>query len=102
MRKCFIPFALAIAALYLTLSVSAVTCLFAHGSESRSAHHHAGGATQSSLCAWACDANPTVALPTPTPQTQPLQLLSMLRSSDSSITSFFSQQSGDSRAPPRS
>jgi uncharacterized protein YceK len=102
MRKCFAPFSLAIATLYLTLSVGAVVCLFAHGNESRSSHHHTGGTTQSSLCAWACDANPTVDLPTPTPQTQPLQFLSMLLSSDSSITSFLSQQSGQSRAPPRS
>ncbi len=102
MRKCFAPFALAIATLYLTLSVSAVACLFAHESESRSAHHHTGGATESSLCAWACDANPTVALPAPTPQTQQLQLVSMLLSVDSSVSSFLSQQSAQSRAPPRS
>jgi uncharacterized protein YceK len=102
MRKGFVPFALAIATLYLTLSVSSVTCLFAHGSRSGSAHHHTGGATQSSLCAWACDAHPTVDLPTPTPQPQPLQFLSMLLSSNSPITPFLSQQSGQSRAPPHS
>ena len=102
MRKGFVPLALAIATLYLALSLSAVACLFAHESESRSSHHHTGGTTRSSLCAWACDANPTVDLPAPTPQTQPLQFLSMLLSSDSSITSFLSQQSGQSRAPPRS
>lgn len=102
MRKCFVPLALAMATLYLTLSVSAVACLFAHESRPGSAHHHKGGATHSSLCAWACDANPTVDLPTPTPQTQPLQLLSLLLSVDSSVPSFLSQQSNQSRAPPRS
>ena len=100
MRKGFVPFALAIAALYLTLSVIAVTCLFAHESRSGSAHHHAGGAMHSPLCAWACDANPTVDLPTPTPQTQPLHLLSMLPLTDSSVSSLLFQQSGQSRAPP--
>lgn len=102
MRKCFVPVALAIATLYLTLSVSAVACLFAHESQPGSAHHHKGGATQSSLCAWACDANPTVDLPALTPQTQPLHLVSMLLSVDSSVSSFLSQQSAQSRAPPRS
>ena len=102
MRKCFVPLALTLATLYLTLSVSAVACLFAHESKSRSSHHHTGGATQSSLCAWACDANPTVDLPTPTPQTQPLHLVSMLLLVDSSVSSLRSQQSGQSRAPPRS
>jgi hypothetical protein len=101
MKQYFVPLALAIATIYLTLSVSALACLFAHESESRSAHHHTGGATQSSLCAWACDANPTVDLPAPTPQTQPLHLVSMLLSVDSSVSSFLSQQSAQSRAPPR-
>lgn len=102
MRKCFVPLALAMATLYLTLSVSAVACLFAHESRPGSAHHHTGGATHSSLCAWACHANPTVDLPSATPQTKPLHLVSMLLLVDSSVPSFLSQQSTRSRAPPRS
>ena len=102
MRKCFVPTALLLATLYLTLSVGALACLFAHESESRSSHHHTGGTTQSSLCAWACDANPTVDLPAPTPQTQPLRLVSMLPLVESSVSHLFSQQSAQSRAPPHS
>lgn len=101
MRTCFAPFSLAIATLYLTLSVSAVACLFAHESEPRSSHHHTGGMTQSSLCAWACNASPTVDLPATAPQTQPLHLVSTLLFVDSSAPSFLSQQSAQSRAPPR-
>jgi hypothetical protein len=102
MRKCFVPLALTLATLYLTLSVSAVACLFAHESQPDSTHHHTGGATQSSLCAWVCHANPTVDLSATTPQTQPLYLVSMLPLVDSSVSSFLSQQSAQSRAPPRS
>lgn len=102
MRKCFIPLALAIATLYLTLSVSAVACLFAHDSASRAAHHHSGGVTHSSLCAWACHASPTVDLPATTPQTQPLHVVAMLPLVAASVSSFLSQQSAQSRAPPRS
>lgn len=102
MRKCFVLLALAIATLYLTLSVSAMACLFAHKSQPHSAHHHTGGVTHSSLCAWACHANPTVDLPTTTPQLQPFQLVSMLLLVDSSVSSFLSQQSTRSRAPPHS
>ena len=102
MRKCFVPLALAMATLYLTLSVVALACLFAHENESRSSHHHTDGATQSSLCAWACDANPTVDLPAPMPQTQRQHLMAMLLLVDSSVSSFLSQQSAQSRAPPRS
>ena len=102
MRKCFVPTALLLATLYLTLSVSAVACLFAHGGRPGSAHHHAGGTTQSSLCAWACDSNPTVDLPAPTPQTQPLHLVSMLPLVESFVSHLLSQQSAQSRAPPHS
>lgn len=104
MKKCFASLALVIATLYLTLSVSAVACLFAHESRPGSAHHHThtGGATQSSLCAWACHANPTVDLAATTPQLKPFQLVSMLLLVDSSVSSFLSQQSDQSRAPPRS
>ena len=102
MRKWFVPLALAIATLYLTLSVSAMACLLAHGSQPRSAHHHAGGVTHSSLCAWACHANPTVDLPAPAPQTQPLHFVAMVLLAAASVSSFLSQQSVRSRAPPRS
>jgi uncharacterized protein YceK len=102
MRKCFVPLALGIAMLYLTLSVTAMACLLAHKSQPRSAHHHTGEMTHSSLCAWACHANPTVDLPVTTLQTQPVPLVSMLLLVDSSVSSFLSQQSTRSRAPPQS
>lgn len=102
MRKCFVPLALAIAMLYLTLSVSAVACLFAHESPPRSAHHHTGGVTHSSLCAWACHASPTVDLPATTPQTQPFHVVAMLQLVAMSVSSFLSLQSAQSRAPPYS
>jgi uncharacterized protein YceK len=102
MRKCIVPLALAIAALYLTLSVSAMACLFAHGSQPRSVHHHTSGVTHSSLCAWACHANPTVDLPASTLQAQSLYLVAMLLLVVVSLSSVLSQQSAQSRAPPRS
>ena len=102
MRKCFVPLALAIAALYLTLSATAMACLFAHGSQPRSVHHHTNGVTHSSLCAWACHANPTVDLPAGTSQTQPLHLVAILSLLAVSLASVLSQQSAQSRAPPRS
>ncbi|MEP6933326.1 MAG: hypothetical protein ABI988_05235 [Nitrospirota bacterium] len=102
MKKCFAPLALTLATLYLTLSVSAMVCLFVHESLPGSTHHHTGGVTQSSLCAWACHANPTVDLPPVTTLTQPLHLVTMLLLVDTSISSFLSQQTSQSRAPPRS
>jgi hypothetical protein len=102
MRKCCVPLALAIAALYLTLSATAMACLFAHGNQPRSVHHHTNGVTHSSLCAWACHANPTVDLPEGMSQTQPLHLVAILLLVAVSLSSVLSQQSAQSRAPPRS
>ena len=101
MRKCFVPLALALATLYLTLSVSAAACLIAHESQPRAAHHHTGGVTHFSLCAWACQANPTVDLSATTPQPQPLHLVAMVPLIATSNSPFLSQQSAQSRAPPR-
>ena len=101
MRKCAGPLALAIVILHLTLSVGAVSCLFAHEGQPHSAHHHTGGVTHSSLCAWACHANPTVDLPATTPQAQPLHLVAMLLLVTASVPSLLPQQSAQSRAPPR-
>ena len=102
MKKCFVPLALAIATLYLTLSVSAAACLFAHEGQSGSTHHHTGGATQSSLCAWACHANSTIDLTATISQTQLCQFVSMLPFVESSVSSLLSQQSAHPRAPPHS
>jgi hypothetical protein len=101
MKKCFVPLALAIATLYLTLSVSAAVCLFAHEGQPGSAHHHTGGGTHSSLCDWACQADPTVDLPATTPQTQLFHLVAMLLLVATSVSPYLSQQGARSRAPPR-
>lgn len=101
MRKWVPPLALATAMVYLTLSVSAAACLFSHHRASRTAHHHTGGVVHSSLCAWACHANPTVDLPSTAPQAQPLQLIAWLLLVGFVVPSLRAQQSAQSRAPPR-
>ena len=102
MRKSVAALALVLATLYLTLSVAAVTCLFTHEGQTRSTHHHTGGATHSSLCAWACDSNPTVDLLATTSQTLPLHLVAMLLPVTTSVPSLLSQHSAQPRAPPHS
>ncbi len=72
MRKGLIPLTVAMATLYLTLSVSAIACLFAHESQPRAAHHHTSGVTHSSLCAWACHANVTADVSPTTSSAPPL------------------------------
>jgi hypothetical protein len=46
--------ALAVAGVYLALSLAASTCLLLHSTTHHSGSHHSDSDTQSSLCAWAC------------------------------------------------
>lgn len=100
-----LPLALATAVVYLTLSVSAAACLFSHQSTaqnpSSNAHHHTGNTVHSSLCAWACHANPTVDLPSTAPQAQTPHVFAWLLLVAVGLFSLVSQQSAQSRAPPR-
>lgn len=101
MKRWAVPLALTTATVYLTLSVSAAACLFAHESQSRTSHHHTNGVTHSSLCAWACQANQTVDLPPSAPQTQPLHLIALLLLVGFVLPSLLAQQPAQARAPPR-
>ncbi|MEI8013555.1 MAG: hypothetical protein WCH20_01825 [Nitrospira sp.] len=46
--------ALAVAGMYLALSLAASSCLLLHNTTHHSDSHHSDSDTQSSLCAWAC------------------------------------------------
>ena len=100
MRKCAVPLALAIATLYLTLSVSAMACLFAHESQSRSAHSHPGGVTHSSLCTWACSANVTADVPPVIPSAQLFHLVVMGGAVYEARPADFALNGFPSRGPP--
>ena len=101
MKKWVLPFALITAVVYVTLSVSAAACLFAHQNQARTTHHHTGSATHSSLCAWACQANQTIDLPATVPHVQPYLLIALLPSVESSTPSLFAQHAASSRASPQ-
>lgn len=100
-----LPLALATAMVYLTLSVSAAACLFSHQSASphasRATHHHTGHTVHSSLCAWACHANPTVDLPSTAPQAETVRVFAWLLLAGIGLSSLGTQQSAQSRAPPQ-
>lgn len=102
MRQWAPRLALATAVIYLTLAFSAAACLFAHESQSRTSHHHASGVTHSSLCAWACQANQTSVLPATPTQAQVLHLVALILLIGATVPPLLSQQSAQSRAPPRS
>ena len=101
MKKWTLPLALATVVVYLTLSVSAATCLFTHQAPLRSTHHHSGGVTHSLLCAWACQANQPVDGPSSAPDSQPLVLAALCLLVASVRPSLFLTALAQSRAPPR-
>lgn len=87
-------------AVYVALSISAAFCLFTHDGGPRTAPHHTGAATHSSLCAWACQASQSVDLVSISTQSEPLVPIALLLSASSIQPSLFVQQSAQSRAPP--
>ena len=101
MKRWTLPLALATAAVYLTLSVSAAACLFTHQAQPRSTHHHSGGVTHSLLCAWACQANQPVDGPSAAPDSQPLALAALLLLAGATRPSLCLTALAQSRAPPR-
>jgi hypothetical protein len=101
MKKWTLPLALATAAVYLTLSVSAATCLFTHQAPPHSTHHHSGEVTHSLLCAWACQANQPVDGPIARPDSQPLTLVGLVLLLAAIQPSGFLAVLAPSRAPPR-
>lgn len=101
MKKWTLTLALATAAVYLTLSISADVCLFTHQAQPRSTHHHSSGATHSLLCAWACQANQPVDGPSAAADSQPLVLAALCLLVASVRPSLFLTALAQSRAPPR-
>jgi hypothetical protein len=59
--------AMAIAGIYLALSLAASTCLFLHSTTHHSESHHSESDTHSPLCAWACQVNSEGGLVTASP-----------------------------------
>jgi hypothetical protein len=63
----------ALVALQAILSVAAAACLFDHAASPHAGHHH-GPRGHSTLCVWACQANPGSGLVEAAPPVQPVLL----------------------------
>ncbi len=84
--------------LYVALAIGAVACR-ANPIE-RGAHHHHSQMTHSALCAWACQANPTIGLLIEVPPVVLLQLVSLLTLLQITVPARPIALIGRSRAPP--
>ena len=67
MKGRLVPLAFGMVVLYAALAVGAASCLVLHVEQPQPHHHSQSHVAHSALCAWACQINPTVILPTPIP-----------------------------------
>ncbi len=101
MRRWTTPFAAVMVALYVVLAVGATTCLVNPSEEPAPLHHHSQShVAHSAFCAWACQANPTVALVSGAPS---VSLAAVLSPSNLYVPEVIEQNratASPSRAPP--
>jgi hypothetical protein len=87
--------------LYAALAIGAANCLVLH-SEQPTAHHHGHShLAHSALCAWACQANPTVIIPAVVPSAGTFVVMAMLAFAGTTPPSGIVAAASRSRAPPR-
>ncbi|MFO0700269.1 MAG: hypothetical protein U0236_13680 [Nitrospira sp.] len=67
MKRWFGPVAVGMALLYIVLAIGATGCLSLANVGTGHTHHAPSHAGHSTLCAWACQANPTTSIHTAAP-----------------------------------
>jgi hypothetical protein len=86
--------------LHLALSVAAAVCLFDHAASHQAGHHQADTRSHSTLCAWACQANPGAGPVTAVPLVQGTLLLFLVLLVSSPVPSRFLSSLPHLRGPP--
>lgn len=100
MKRWFAPFVVGMVLLYAALAVSAAGCLVMQARESDHARHTPSHAAHSTLCAWACQVNPTVSIHTAAPPLAFFAVITMQRSVGAEPRLHFISTVSRSRAPP--
>ena len=99
--KCLIaPVAIGMILLYAALSIGAANCLVLHAEQPPSHHHSQSHVAHSALCAWACQINPTVIVPTAVPLVAVSAVAARLNLADAVGGTAFLRSLFSSRAPP--
>ncbi len=100
MNKPFARLAAALAGIYLVLAVFSVACALDHTEPQTSRHHHGGTVAHSSVCAWACQANPTSDTGPSTLVLQPILLVALFVDTNHTVLTGGPEFLTASRAPP--
>jgi hypothetical protein len=100
MKRWIAPLAIGMVLLYAALAIGAANCLILHAEQPPAHHHSQSHLAHSALCAWACQINPTVAVPAAVPLVAVATVVARLRQTDSTLHPTFLPSESPSRAPP--
>lgn len=100
MRKALLSLTLLVAATYVTLSVASMACSIDLAGRHAAGHHHGGGLSHSSFCAWACQANPSSGLISTGFPVQPVFAVVALHLHQEAVAPHRFDQSSVARGPP--
>jgi len=78
MRRWTVPLAMGMVVLYAVLAIGTSCCLFLHA-EHQAHHHSPSHVAHSALCAWACQANPTITVHAGVPLGVVFAVIALLR-----------------------
>lgn len=101
MKRRIAPLAIGMVVLYAALAIGAANCLVLHAEQPPPHHHSHSHVTHSALCAWACQINPTVAVPAAVPLMAVSTVVSRQRQTNSTVRTLSLTFDSHSRAPPR-
>ena len=104
MKRWFAPFVVGMVLLYSVLALGAAGCPFMPlmpRAAQEHDHHTPSHAEHSTLCAWACQVNPTVSLPTAAPVLAGFILVAMQRLVTAPSQARLFSPVSRSRAPPQ-
>lgn len=101
MKPWFAPFAVGMVLLYSALALGAAGCLLIPSAAPEHEHHTPSHAAHSTLCAWACQVNPTVSLHAAAPILASFLLVATQRLMSAALQSLLIITVSRSRAPPQ-
>jgi hypothetical protein len=101
MKRWIAPLAIGMIVLYAALAIGAANCLVLHAEQPPAHHHSQTHLAHSALCAWACQINPTVAVPAAVPLVAFAGVAARQRQIESAIHTALLTCESPSRAPPR-
>src|SRR5262245_24065646 len=100
MKRWIAPLAIGMVVLYASLAIGAANCLALHVEQSPAHHHSHSHVAHSALCAWACQVNPTVIVPSAAPLVAISTVVARLSLADSTAFIAFLRLLFSARAPP--